>query len=212
MLNELDCAIYDQKLRHGVTKEARLPEIPCKVQYRILIIFFPAYHIIGNRSLKENLAAAVGTMSDESRVQGYVTKQETAHDNDEEQEEEEEDISENLEILIEMLLNGLRDKDTVVRWSAAKGIGRITQRLPKDFAEDVIGSLLELFKENTLTDAATGKMDLSAVSDSTWHGVSLAIAELARRGLLLPHRLSETIPWIIMVSSMATHEEKRNCS
>ncbi|KAL1931108.1 hypothetical protein VTP01DRAFT_10245 [Rhizomucor pusillus] len=152
----------------------------------------------GNRSLKENLAAAVGTMSDESRVQGYVTKQETAHDNDEEQEEEEEDISENMEILIEMLLNGLRDKDTVVRWSAAKGIGRITQRLPKDFAEDVIGSLLELFKENTLTDAATGKMDLSAVSDSTWHGVSLAIAELARRGLLLPHRLSETIPWIIM--------------
>lgn len=45
LLNELDCAIYDQKLRHGVTKEARLPEIPCKVQYRILIIFFPAYRI-----------------------------------------------------------------------------------------------------------------------------------------------------------------------
>ncbi|KAG2210327.1 hypothetical protein INT47_003312 [Mucor saturninus] len=137
----------------------------------------------GNRSLRQNLE---GVSSG-----GLVSAQPIAVD-----EEEEEDISENLETIIEILLNGLRDKDTIVRWSAAKGIGRITQRLPQELGEDVVGSLLELFEENTLTDKS-GHLDLSAVSDHTWHGASLAVAELSRRGLLLPNRLEETIPWIL---------------
>jgi hypothetical protein len=45
---------------------------------------------------------------------------------------------------------------------------------------------------------ADGKLDISATSEHTWHGVCLSIAELSRRGLLLPSRLSETVDWIII--------------
>ena len=37
------------------------------------------------------------------------------------EEEEEFDVPQEIEEVLEMLLTGLRDPDTVVRWSAAKG-------------------------------------------------------------------------------------------
>lgn len=150
----------------------------------------------GNRSLKQNLEGVASS----SNSGGLVDAKSTSRKTDNIENDDEEDISENLETVIEILLNGLRDKDTIVRWSAAKGIGRITQRLPQELAEDVVGSLLELFEENTLKNKSDGSLNLSAVSDHTWHGASLAVAELARRGLLLPDRLEETIPWIIRVT------------
>ncbi|CAN0086774.1 unnamed protein product [Ectocarpus sp. 13 AM-2016] len=82
------------------------------------------------------------------------------------EEEEEVDVPEELEDIVEALLCGLRDRDTVVRWSAAKGIGRITERLPRELADDVVCSVLDLFVE--------------AEWDGAWHGGCLALAELAR--------------------------------
>jgi tubulin-specific chaperone D len=73
----------------------------------------------------------------------------------------------------------------------------LTHRLPQDLADDVIGSLLELFSENTFI--RDGVLDMSSVSDHTWHGACLAVAELARRGLLLPKRLNEVLPWLTKV-------------
>ncbi|KAL9537255.1 hypothetical protein MBANPS3_011942 [Mucor bainieri] len=145
----------------------------------------------GNRSLRQNLEGAQTEGGLVSAKPGLFAK-----DGALENEDDDEDISDNLEVVIEILLSGLGDKDTIVRWSAAKGVGRITQRLPQELAEDVVGSIIELFQENTFLNKAN-KLDLSAVSDQTWHGASLAIAELARRGLLLPARLKETIPWIL---------------
>ncbi|ETM99131.1 hypothetical protein PPTG_18987 [Phytophthora nicotianae INRA-310] len=89
------------------------------------------------------------------------------------------EVVEELEQIVEALLCGLRDKDTVVRWSAAKGIGRITGRLPYEFADDIVQSVLELF--------------VATEDDGAWHGASLALAELARRGVLLPQRLPDAV-------------------
>ena len=83
---------------------------------------------------------------------------------------------------MDFLIDNLRDKDTVVRWSSAKGFGRITSRLDSDMANDVVSAIINLFAPNE--------------AEVTWHGACLAIGELARRGLLLPQRLGEVIPII----------------
>jgi len=128
-------------------------------------------------SLLHNLSVTV------SRASSTTTSTNVPHrlegDDDDEDEDEEYDIPEELEIFVQLLLSALRDKDTVVRWSAAKGIGRLTHRLPQALADEIVGSLLELFD--------------SRETDCAWHGACLSIAELARRGLLLPSRLKELL-------------------
>lgn len=88
-------------------------------------------------------------------------------------------------------LQGLRDKDTVVRWSSAKGLGRVAARLPQELGDELVGAALEL-----MTDAE---------ADAAWHGACIALAEMARRGLLLPHRLDEACPLV----SRALHYDVR---
>ena len=65
---------------------------------------------------------------------------------DTEENEEDYDIPDEIEEVIEYLLEGLRSVETVIRWSAAKGIGRVTGRLPKELADDVVASLLQLLR------------------------------------------------------------------
>uniref|UniRef100_UPI0037E9BBBB tubulin-specific chaperone D n=1 Tax=Semicossyphus pulcher TaxID=241346 RepID=UPI0037E9BBBB len=140
----------------------------------------------GSRSLAANLA-----MSQSAAGAAAVTP-----DAETQEQEEDYDIPEEVETVIEHLLVGLKDKETIVRWSAAKGIGRVTGRLPKELADEVVGSVLDClsFQE----------------TDNAWHGGCLALAELGRRGLLLPSRLTDVVPLII---KSLTYEEKRGaCS
>ncbi|XP_026523386.1 tubulin-specific chaperone D isoform X1 [Notechis scutatus] len=113
-----------------------------------------------------------------------------------EEEEEEYDIPGEVENVIEQLLIGLKDKDTIVRWSAAKGIGRLTGRLPKELADDVVGSVLDCFSFQE--------------TDNAWHGGCLALAELGRRGLLLPSRLSDVVP--VILKGLTFDEKRGACS
>ncbi|XP_068932719.1 tubulin-specific chaperone D isoform X4 [Petaurus breviceps papuanus] len=138
----------------------------------------------GCRSLSANLRLS---SQDEEKQSPHIL----ASENDEDY-----DVPEEVENVIEQLLVGLKDKDTVVRWSAAKGIGRMTGRLPKELADDVVGSVLDCFSFQE--------------TDNAWHGGCLALAELGRRGLLLPSRLTDVVPVILKA---LTYDEKRGaCS
>ena len=154
----------------------------------------------GNRSLANNLkmgktdimmptelgkgaAGGQGQAAAGNGEGGSMKSTESTGKNEEEEEEEDsEDVPLELDDIMEVLLTSLRDKDTVVRWSAAKGIGRITMRLPEAFGDDTVEAVLELFQD--------------ADDDSSWHGGCLCLAELSRRGLLLPSRLAQTVPLI----------------
>ncbi|KAL7238660.1 hypothetical protein ACSBR2_004702 [Camellia fascicularis] len=97
--------------------------------------------------------------------------------------EEDMDVPEIVEEIIELLLSGLKDTDTVVRWSAAKGIGRVTSHLTYTLSDEVLSSVLELFTPGE--------------GDGSWHGGCLALAELARRGLLLPISFPKVVPVVV---------------
>lgn len=84
-----------------------------------------------------------------------------------------------MELTLDKLMTLLRDSSTVVRYSSAKYIARITNRLPKELASDVISHVIELCEWRD--------------SDSSWHGSCLAMAELARRGLVLPQHLDDVV-------------------
>ncbi|KAJ1337146.1 hypothetical protein BSLG_006618 [Batrachochytrium salamandrivorans] len=147
----------------------------------------------GSRSLAENLAFAQGDAASSKQNVPVLTKTPITTQEAEAYDE----IPDEIEDIINVLLNGLRDKDTV-RWTSAKGVGRISNRLSKDYVDDIVGSIFEILSEDVdLIDSSPLKSKITGVSDASWHGSCLALAELIRRGLLLPDRLKECIPWIL---------------
>lgn len=86
-----------------------------------------------------------------------------------------------------------------MRWSAAKGVARLAERLPKDFASQVLETILGLFEIHSL--AAASLYDLPAIAESTWHGACLSCAEIARRNLIEPEHLHQLIEWLSKVRS-----------
>lgn len=133
----------------------------------------------GQRSLLDNLRS-VQEARGGRRLGPERGTEEGGEEEEVEEGKDEEDVPEALEDIVEELLLGLRDRDTVVRWSAAKGLGRIASRLPESYADEVVASVLSSFTESA--------------PDSAWHGGCLALAELARRGSLLPGRLGLAVP------------------
>jgi hypothetical protein len=140
----------------------------------------------GRRSLKENLQR----QQQQNQSQTISTTTTKSKESDEKLLSDPKDsqdyfffVPDQVEMAMGQVLASLKDRSTQVRWSAAKGVGRITSRLPAICAEDVIDAILEFFND--------------IENDNDWHGACLTLAELARRGLLLPHRLRDVIPNIV---------------
>uniref|UniRef100_A0A0E0M9J2 Uncharacterized protein n=1 Tax=Oryza punctata TaxID=4537 RepID=A0A0E0M9J2_ORYPU len=135
------------------------------------------------QSISSSLGANLSTSTDGSWTSSGSAQQVNIDQTDKSSLEEDMDVPEIVEEIIDLLLTGLRDSDTIVRWSAAKGVGRITARLTPALSEEVLSSILQLFSPGE--------------GDGSWHGGCLALAELARRGLLLPSSFPDVIPVII---------------
>ncbi|KAK0525403.1 hypothetical protein OC834_005194 [Tilletia horrida] len=108
----------------------------------------------------------------------------------------EEDIPEEIDQFVSKLLTCLESKDTAVRYSAAKGLARLCERLPPTFVSQLTDAVRSLFAINVI-ERAEDDVDLSNASEHTWQGACMAIAELARRGLLDPSELEQTMKWIL---------------
>lgn len=95
-----------------------------------------------------------------------------------------------IEEIIEQLLQAIRSPSSDIRWSTAKGLGRITSRLPKAFGDEVVESIIDIF--NPLEP------------NEGWHGACLSIAELGNysspsvtRIGLFPHCLT-FVPYLFL--------------
>ena len=84
-----------------------------------------------------------------------------------------------------------------MRWSAAKGVARISERLPEEFISQVVDMVIGLFSIHTIAIASF--YDIPAIAEATWHGACLSCAELLRRGLVPHDRLAGAIDWMIKV-------------
>uniref|UniRef100_A0A1B6E9Z8 Tubulin-specific chaperone D n=1 Tax=Clastoptera arizonana TaxID=38151 RepID=A0A1B6E9Z8_9HEMI len=128
------------------------------------------------------LALNLGASSDELKNGRHLETNNIKQDEDDDEGEDFDEVPEEIEDVIEEIIQALKNPGSTIRWSAAKGIGRIMGRLSKDLGDEIVGSILELLN--------------SRESEGAWHGGCLALAELGKRGLLLPSRLPEVIPVI----------------
>lgn len=113
----------------------------------------------------------------------------------------------------------LTGQDTIVRYSSAKYLARIAVTLPPDLASQVVLAAISLFQGTeaepvvlssygTVVDpggssSSGGIMGLGGDDvvrgEARWHGVCLAVAEMARRGLVQDEAIDEAVQWAIKV-------------
>ncbi|KAJ3682191.1 hypothetical protein LUZ60_014764 [Juncus effusus] len=173
-------------------RNSLLRKLLVKLAQRVgLICLAPRPHSWQYKPKSSSLRANLSGAKEEGPFHNLDKQSGPDEKTDADSEEEDIDVPEPVEEILDLLLTGLRDSNTIVRWSAAKGIGRITARLTSSLSEEVLSSILQLFSPGE--------------GEGSWHGGCVAIAELARRGILLP----VSFPKVIPVITQALHYDIR---
>ncbi|KAJ1763182.1 hypothetical protein LPJ58_000119 [Coemansia sp. RSA 1591] len=177
----LDIFQMDAFDQHSITRK-----LISKAVQRLALLMLPATNAEMGRayarpSLRENLSNNAGAASDSMR--------------DDEAESPDVEVPLEMEAFVGILLQKLHDKDTIVRWSAAKGIGRISERLPMALAREIVLAVGDILKDETLVD--NGLIDVAMTTEYSWHGALLCLAELSRRGMLYAQALRQIVPWVV---------------
>ena len=105
-----------------------------------------------------------------------------------------------------------------MRYSAAKYLARIAALLPSLYSTQIVSTCLDLFggiqddphvetSFGTVLDPGGnppgGTMGFGSAEttrgEARWHGCCLAVAELARRGLIGPEHIADAVMWALKV-------------
>lgn len=96
-------------------------------------------------------------------------------------------------------------QDTIVRYSAAKYLARLSELLPPSMSSQIVEAVTALFQGSDINPVVmtdNGKIldpGGGTNGEARWHGVCLALAEMARRGLVDAQGLEGLLPWVIKV-------------
>ncbi|KAK4574838.1 hypothetical protein LTR86_001680 [Recurvomyces mirabilis] len=101
------------------------------------------------------------------------------------------DSSSVLEDVIDYLLRSLGDRDTPVRYAAAKAMSLIIQELDSGMGHEVIQAILDMFKQDL--PRQTNKLDFRAADPLKWHGLTLALAHTLFKRTASPEQLPDIV-------------------
>ena len=126
----------------------------CKLAQRLGLTYVPVRvaawrYQRGCRSLLENLKGSHGS---QPTPEPPPERQSHDHASPSEAgaagapEEDDSYVPAEIDYIVDRMLAALSDRDTVVRWSGAKGVGRLTGRLPGHLADEVVEAVLQQFE------------------------------------------------------------------
>lgn len=169
--------------RGGVGGDTLVLKLSVKVVQRLILSMLKKRSAMWKYQKSSVASLAVNLGSSDTATSGRKAVDDDLEDEMEADDEEIDGDDSVLELGLGLLLEALSHKDTVVRWSAAKGIGRVCDRLPPKMASEVVMAVFDLLADDEF-------------NDSVWHGAMLAIAELCRRGSITRDRLEAAVPLI----------------
>ena len=96
-----------------------------------------------------------------------------------------------LEEVIDHLLQSLGDRDTPVRYAAAKAISLIITELEPDMGHEVIQAVLDTFKEDI--PRSTKGIDYQTANALKWHGLTLTLSHALFKRSASPSQLPDIL-------------------